>query len=57
MLENYSDDEEILINLISEKINKLDDENKYSYIKSINNNSSIKEELKAKINNIFNTKS
>lgn len=55
MLEKYSDDDEILINLISEKINKLDDENKSSYIRSINN-SSIKEELKAKINNIFNTK-
>lgn len=57
IIEKYKDDEDFLFSFLSEKINKIDNKNKlFSYLRAINNNSKISENLKSKINITFNAK-
>ena len=57
ILEKYSDDEVLLLNFIVEKINKLNNTNKELYLKCIKDSSDISDNIKIKINDIFNAKS
>lgn len=58
ILEKYSDDEVLLLNFIVEKINKLNNNTKKElYLKCIKDSSDISDNIKIKINDIFNAKS
>jgi hypothetical protein len=57
ILEKYNNDEEFFLKVICEKMSKINNKTKLSsYLKYINNNLNISENIKIKINNIFNTK-